>query len=636
MTTIMAPESAVPSKRGFHPILMQMTHAKAMRLHQPELLHPPLATAHEPGETWLAIINRLDFAFQPIVNIHTGSCIGYEALLRNVREAGFAGIPEFFDLCHSQGALAVVEGELRRKALEKFARLEGAPRMKLFLNVDNRTFASAASDRDGIKEAATLHGIPETGIVLEISERYPFDNATDPGLALKALKRETFKIALDDFGTGFSGLKMLYVAEPDFLKIDRFFIIDIAGDSKKKLFLSHIVNIAHVLGIEVIAEGVETEREFFICKDIGCDFVQGYLVQKPTVDLGNLEPHYADIEALSRRERRARTTDHRIIFEQIERIEPLHVETGMREVFNRFRASKNHTFLPLVDALDAPLGLIRERELKEFTYSTYGKEIVCNKNFGYQPSHFLHKCPIADIHTPAERILEIFSAAADGTEGVLIVESMRYIGFLSAHSLLKVISEKNLAQARDQNPLSKLPGNNIIHGWLAEAMASTEQAYAFVYFDFDNFKPFNDTYGFRQGDRAILLFAEILTKTLAGEACSIGHVGGDDFFACFKGSCALDVEDAVLAAAEQFRNDVESFYDGEDRERGFILAQDRDGNERRFPLLTVSAAILDLPAGHGPATVEQIGEVIADLKKGAKQSPSKLCKASLLTLMQVS
>jgi hypothetical protein len=96
------------------------------------------------------------------------------------------------------------------------------------------------------------------------------------------------------------------------------------------------------------------------------------------------------------------------------------------------------------------------------------------------------------------------------------------------------------------------------------------------------------------------------------------------------------VEDAVLAAAEQFRNDVESFYDGEDRERGFILAQDRDGNERRFPLLTVSAAILDLPAGHGPATVEQIGEVIADLKKGAKQSPSKLCKASLLTLMQVS
>jgi EAL domain-containing protein (putative c-di-GMP-specific phosphodiesterase class I)/GGDEF domain-containing protein len=588
----------------------------------------PLAVPPRLGRAWLDILGKLDFAFQPIVNIHTGYCCGFEALLRNTDLAGFASIGDFFDCCHAQGVLAAVEGVLLSRAVEKFAQVPGSAKLRLFLNVDNRTLGAAALQP--LKASLAERELSETGVAFEISERHPFALGQDPTQIIRDLKRDAFKIAIDDFGIGFSGLQLLYQAEPEYLKIDRFFITGISTDAKKKLFLTHMVNVAHVLGIEVIAEGVETEQEFFSCKDIGCDLVQGFMVQHPTMEVLRLGTHYPHIENLSRKERRQKGSDQKIIFEQIERLDPLTASCDMRTVFARFRDAKNHNFLPVVDNAGEPLGLIRERDLKEFTYSTYGKEIICNKNFGYKISHFIARVPIADVHTPAEKILEIFSANAN-SEGVIIVENMKYIGFLGAHALLKVINEKNLAFARDQNPLSKLPGNGVIHGLVTEALSDSNQSYAFVYFDFDSFKPFNDKYGFRQGDRAILLFAEILTREALSQGAQIGHVGGDDFFACFKGVPSDEVAALVSAIGLQFKYEVESFYDAPDRAAGFIEAHDREGQIKHFALLTVSAAILELPAPHGASTVEEIGWLIAELKKGAKTSPEKLCRASLVT-----
>ncbi len=606
--------------RPFPPSPLRPTHAKGP---------VPLAVPPRLGRAWQDILSKLDFAFQPIVNIHTGYCGGYEALLRNTSDAGFASIGDFFDCCHAQGVLPAIEGVLLAKAARKFATMPGAAKLRLFLNADNRALG-ALPVLQTLKSCLAEEGLSETAVTFEVSERHPFPLTLDPTQIIRELKRDAFKIAIDDFGIGFSGLQLLYQAEPEYLKIDRFFIAGISTDAKKKLFLANMVNVAHVLGIEVIAEGVETEQEFFSCKDIGCDLVQGYMIQHPTQETAQLRTHYPDIEKLSRRERRQKGSDQKIIFEQIERLEPLAATSDMRTVFSRFRDAKNHNFLPVVDNAGEPMGLIRERDLKEFTYSTYGKEIICNKNFGYKITHFIARCPIADVHTPAEKILEIFSANAS-SEGVIIVENLKYVGFLGAHALLKVINEKNLAFARDQNPLTKLPGNSVIHGLVTEALADAENAYSFAYFDFDNFKPFNDKYGFRQGDRAILLFAEILSREAQSHGFAVGHVGGDDFFACFKGMDGEAVGALVRAIGLQFRYEVESFYDAPDRAAGFIEAHDREGNIRRFPLLTVSAAQLDLPSSHGPSTVEEIGWLIAELKKGAKASPDKICQATLIT-----
>lgn len=585
----------------------------------------PVAASLRP---WAEVLATLDVAFQPIVNIHTGACTGYEALLRNTEAAGFASIADFFDACHGLGVLADIELALREKALAKFVRLDHWRQSKLFLNLDNRALDASGTLSRRTRTLLERAGLDESQVVYEISERHGFPQ---PGAAADMLahdKRAGFRLAIDDFGTGFSGLQLLYFAEPDFLKIDRFFVSDIAGDSKKKLFLSQIINIAHLLGVVVLAEGVETEREYFACKDIGCDLIQGYLVQKPTVDLAELKPAYPTIATMAKGERRAAASDQKLIADQIATVDPIGLDCRMEEVFERFRADKSLTFFPVVDEAGEPVGIVREKELKDYTYSLYGKALISNKTIGRKLKHFVTRCPMADINTKAERILQAYSAV-EGSEGIIIVDNMKYVGFLSAHSLLRVINEKNLAAARDQNPLSKLPGNNLIHEYVSDVLAATDQEAVLAYFDFDNFKPFNDKYGFRLGDRAILLFAELLAKALPRETCFPAHVGGDDFFGGFRAmeyGAALRITTDLVTT---FRRDVESFYDDETRARGHIAGQDRLGNEARFPLMSVSAAVVHLPAGRPAHTVDEVSQLIAELKKEAKKSPDRVAAGAL-------
>lgn len=568
---------------------------------------------------WRDVVTTVDFAYQPIVNIHTGAGYGFEALLRDYQHAGFANPGDFFDACHASGVLPQVEAVLHDRAAAKFQPfLAGGP-SKLFLNVDVRGLAEHAVTAISLP---TRQDLLDGSVVLEISEKHQL---VVPELAnlLRLLRAGGYRIALDDFGAGFSGLQSLYSVEPELIKIDRFFIAEIGTDSRKRLLLSQMVSIAHLLGLLVVAEGVETEDELLVCRDTGCDLVQGYLIQRPQTDMSRLQRRYDAVARLGRHERRTTTGDQRIISAQIAMIEPFRLDAGMETVFERFRAEKG-TFFPVVDAAGEPVGIVHERTLKEYAYSMYGRELISNRALGRTLKSFVTRCPIADANSKAEAILQAFTADHEA-EGIVIVENMKYLGFLSAQSLLRVINEKNLAAARDQNPLTKLPGNNLIHQYVSNALSDGGERHVLVYFDFDCFKPFNDKYGFRLGDRAILLFAELMAKALPHEDCFIGHVGGDDFFAGFKGRDLASCVERTAGIIRQFSGDVQSFYSEEDRRAGFIDAHDRDGNARRFPLLGVSAAVLELPRDAPRSTVDEIGRTIADIKKAAKQAPAKMC-----------
>ncbi|WP_343869969.1 bifunctional diguanylate cyclase/phosphodiesterase [Caenispirillum bisanense] len=576
---------------------------------------------------WLAAALVLDMALQPIVNIHTGRCLGYEALVRGTDVAGFDSIAAFLDACAGDGVLADMEALLADKAMRKLVALPHHRDIKLFLNIDGRTLAHLEHFDRLLHAIMQAHGLNDSSLIIEISERdrvYATQRGRD---AIASLRRLCGKIAVDDFGDGYSGLPLLHYAQPEFIKIDRFFIDDIAADSRKKLFLNHMVNVAHLLGILVVAEGVETEKEFLICRDIGIDLVQGWLVQKPTLEATRLVPVYGHVAELAAADRRHGGGDQKLIAQWIEPIAPIVYGVDMTAVFERFRQAKTSTFFPVVDEHGEPLGIIRELDLKDYTYSLYGKELMSNKALGRKLKDFVWKCPVADINTRAETILEVFSAAKEESEGIIIVEDNRYVGFLSARSLLRVISDKNLALARDQNPLTKLAGNNLINEYLGDALAETEASFVVAYIDFDNFKPFNDKYGFRQGDRAITLFADILRSDLPNQDVFIGHVGGDDFFAAFRNFAPAEAERLVRAAVERFRRDVESFYDEEARRLGYIVARNREGEVRHMPLLTASAALVVLPAGHGAGSIDDLSALIARLKKDAKQSPDKLASA---------
>jgi len=188
------------------------------------------------------------------------------------------------------------------------------------------------------------------------------------------------------------------------------------------------------------------------------------------------------------------------------------------------------------------------------------------------------------------------------------------------------MNEENLILARDQNPLTKLPGNTMIEKYISRSL-NTNTKYLLCYFDLDNFKAFNDVYGFRNGDRVIQLFADIMKKELS-KNFFIAHIGGDDFF-CAQKYDEYNLED-ISYIVNKFADNAKEFYSKEDKEKGYINSKDREGVTKEFPLLTVSASILLLENKTKQRSADNINKILSSQKKVAKNEPTHISISSLL------
>ncbi|RMG73857.1 MAG: GGDEF domain-containing response regulator [Nitrospirae bacterium] len=140
------------------------------------------------------------------------------------------------------------------------------------------------------------------------------------------------------------------------------------------------------------------------------------------------------------------------------------------------------------------------------------------------------------------------------------------------------------------NPLTMLPGNTPIIKEV-QARLDREEEFALAYADLDNFKPFNDKYGFSRGDEVIKMTGRLITNTVKlydPHNFFVGHIGGDDFVYI---TSIERVEQTSREIIENFDEIIPSFYDPEDRERGYIISFGRDRKERHYPLLTLSIGI---------------------------------------------
>ena len=211
------------------------------------------------NKKWDKIIAKLDFAFQAIVNVKSGKLYAVEALLRNFNEAGgFYSIFNLFDEAYHDGVLYQLDLELRELAVKKFATLE-IEDIQLFYNIDNRLTYMPDLTYGNTTALLDKYGFDKRILCFELSERGTIQDPRSVTNLVNRYKKEGFDIAVDDFGTGISGLQLLYYAEANFIKLDRFFINDIQSDTKKRLFCSSIINMAHIMGMKVIAEGLEKE-----------------------------------------------------------------------------------------------------------------------------------------------------------------------------------------------------------------------------------------------------------------------------------------------------------------------------------------------------------------------------------------
>ena len=557
-------------------------------------------------------INKLDFAFQSIVNINTGETYAVEALIRNTNKLVYDTLQDIFDDLYEKKTLFQVDILLREKVIKKFKNMQ-LENIKLFYNIDNRILTMPDFKVGHTSKILKDNGLEQDRICFEITEHHSFEDENLLKEIIDIYKKHNFNIAIDDFGTGIAGLHLLYISEANFIKIDKFFIKNINKDSKKRLFCSSIVEMAHIMGMKVIAEGIETNEDYFTCKDIKVDYIQGYLISKPTLNEKNIEKSYSYLIGLFEEDKR-KNLNNFIDKSYIEKIKPLDIDSSLHELFIYFKKYAKNSFVPIVNKNKKAVGVIYEIDIKELSYSQYGMSLAKNSSFKEKLKSYIKPIVEIDITWGIDKALEIFNMRND-SQGLFVRKNDQYYGFVNLNSLLTLSYKRNLEIAENQNPLTKLPGNNKIDSFIRKILKKNTCSHI-IYFDFNDFKPFNDYYGFRQGDRAILMFSEILQKNIL-DSSIIAHIGGDDFFVGFQNKEYQDIFNLVRKIQDEFKNSASSLYNDEDIKNQFISTKDRFGTNRKFSLLSVSCAIIEIEKNY---KIETFNSNLGFIKKQSKQS----------------
>jgi len=179
----------------------------------------------------------------------------------------------------------------------------------------------------------------------------------------------------------------------------------------------------------------------------------------------------------------------------------------------------------------------------------------------------------------------------------------------------------NLAILRSErvveiNPLTRLPGNISINRQIQERLDAS-QAFAVAYADLDNFKPFNDHYGFSRGDEMIRVTGRLIlniVKNRQSQEGFVGHIGGDDFIYVIDVDLVEEITNDIIDAFDRI---VPTFYDAEDREKGYIKSVDRQGNIKVYPVISISVGIT-LNKIKKFSHYGEITEVASEMKRFAK------------------
>lgn len=226
--------------------------------------------------------NELMVYYQPQVHLMTGEILGLEALLRwKHPKKGYISPARFIPLAEQTGLIEEIGKWVMKSACEQLKMWldNGFPPMKVSVNLSLRQFQQP----DLVDMVAgILHetGVDPAHLQLEITESMTADVEYASQL-LKQLKELGVRISMDDFGTGFSSLHYLRSFPLDQLKIDHSFVRAITSDPKDAAIVKTIIEMAHNLGLSVIAEGVETEEQLHFLKEKGSDGIQGYLFSPP-------------------------------------------------------------------------------------------------------------------------------------------------------------------------------------------------------------------------------------------------------------------------------------------------------------------------------------------------------------------
>uniref|UniRef100_I2PZH5 Diguanylate cyclase (GGDEF) domain-containing protein n=1 Tax=Desulfovibrio sp. U5L TaxID=596152 RepID=I2PZH5_9BACT len=560
-------------------------------------------------------LGRVRAVYQPIVNLRSGSVFAWEALARGPAGTTLASPAMLFDVAEEAGAIFALEKVCREAAIRGFApREQGA---KLFCNVHPRTLLDPAFTPGETRRLLDKYGMEPREVVLEITERHSVKDFNLFHRTLAHYRDAGYGVAVDDVGTGYSGLVSIAEIQPDFMKIDMSLVRGIDANPVKRALLETLLTFADKVGCRIVAEGIETEAELACLIRLGVHFGQGYFLGRPA-DAPS-QPGEACRLAITRGASQAADGSKCSlpINDLAERPHQVPLAATVGEVKQFFDGNEDIHAVAVVEA-GRPEGLIMSHHLDRLLSSQYGLALFLRRDV----SRIMDCSPLAvEWDTPVEVAAQAAMARDRDKlyDPILVTCRGRLSGMVSVQKILDTLACVQVEMAKGANPLTGLPGNVAIEREIARRAESARPT-SFIYADLDNFKVFNDVYGFQDGDKAILMTARILGEALAahgGPDDFVGHVGGDDFVLLCQADSVDPICEAVVRA---FAAASPALYSVEDRERGYIEGQGRDGREGRFDLLTISIGVIDC-AFAVPVTMDELGLRAAAVKKYAKSRP---------------
>lgn len=581
---------------------------------------PAVGTDHQGNDMLdrlLAIIEQkaLTAIFQPIISMDAARIAGYEGLIRGPSDSPLHAPVNLFRAAAENGLSVEVEHLCRKVVLERFVELQLPG--KLFLNVSPESLLQPNSKHGETLGYIHRLGINPDRVVIELTENQPTYDYNLLREAVMHYRAMGFRIAIDDLGEGFSSLRLWSELRPEYIKIDMHFVQGINQDPVKLQFVRSIQHIAEESGSLVIAEGIETQAELLLIKDLGIAYGQGYHIARPNAHPALALP--AEVgNALGRGGISVYPQSGLVGQKTVSAVKLLRVtpavapETRNETVYDMFAGNPDLQTIPVVKN-GMPVGLINRYALIDQFARIYFRELN-----GKKPcSKFMDAAPlVVDKNISVQELSKVIVEADRHhlSNGFIITDQGTYLGMGTGHDLMREITQMQINAARYANPLTLLPGNVPINEHIDRLLENGDWFCA-CYCDLDHFKPFNDVYGYRKGDDVIQLTGRILADICDPDRDFIGHIGGDDFVILFQ---SADWEALCQAALESFGKEIMEFFTPEDRARAGYVTEDRQGKQVLYPLTSLSIGAVKVEPGVF-SSHHEISAAAAEAKKQAKR-----------------
>ncbi|MFZ3183200.1 MAG: bifunctional diguanylate cyclase/phosphodiesterase [Pseudomonas sp.] len=555
---------------------------------------------------------NLHTLFQPIISLSERRILGYEALTRGPSNSPLHSPVPLFAVARQNARLSELEVASRQSACRRFSELQ-LPGM-LFLNISPETLLEPEHQPGRTLQLLQTYGIAPAQVVIELTEQAPIEDFSLLHTALHHYRSMGFSIALDDLGAGYSSLRLWSELRPDYVKIDRHFIDGIHLDAVKREFVGSILKMAGASRAQVIAEGIELPEELAVLADMGVDLLQGYLFSRP------LDQPSSDIHALLPKldTSAAQLTEEACdLSALLNRQVAVNDSALIAQVLEVFRAQANLNSLAVLNEQQQPIGIVHRNSLASALLKPFATDLFARKPISRLMSDdFL----VVEQNQSLQQVSRLLTSRARQRieEDFIITQDGLYLGLGRVIDVLKLITELKIQQARHANPLTLLPGNVPIQQCLTRLLQQAREA-MICYVDIDNFKPFNDIYGYGKGDEVLLCLAQCLSARIDPSCDFVGHIGGDDFLLVLGSE---DWRKRLNCLQEDFQGQCRRFYRPEHLQAGGFSSHNRQGQQQDFPLLSLSLGVVHLrPEACAHLDASQLAEMASQAKHHAKAVP---------------